>query len=127
MAGEVKVSAVKRFTTSAAKVVISAKDAAEGAVNPKPGDRKVRITLIVTAVFLTIAVGAMIYWGRENILDFVKLIGDFLWKSLLVFIGGNSIERASQAFGKNGIPVGEGNGKDGDLPVVNDEGPPIAP
>jgi hypothetical protein len=71
----------------------------KGALNPKKGDRKVRMTLILAIPFLILCAFLMFHF-KENIVDMLKVMKDFIVYVLGIFTGGNSLENLSDSINK---------------------------
>jgi len=84
-------------------------DNTKGALNPKKGDRKVRMTLILAIPFLVLCAFLM-FMFKENIVEMLKVMKDFIVYVLGIFTGGNSLENLSESMKKGG---GEGGGNGG--------------
>lgn len=84
-------------------------DNTKGALNPKKGDRKVRMTLILAIPFLILCAFLM-FMFKENIVEMLKVMKDFIVYVLGIFTGGNSLENLSESMKKGGGGGGNGNG-----------------
>jgi hypothetical protein len=83
-------------------------DNTKSALNPKKGDRKVRLTLILSIPFLLLCAFLMFQF-RENIVDMLKVMKEFIVYVLGIFTGGNSLENLSDSINKK---IGDGGDSD---------------
>ena len=93
-------------------LAIAAKENTEGALNPKVGDRKVRMTLILVLPFLLLVAFLMFYY-RESLVDMLKIMQNTITYVLGIFTGGNGLEHLANSIGNNKSGGGNGDGNGG--------------
>ena len=89
-------------------LAISTAKNTKGALNPKKGDRKVRMTLILVIPFL-ILVTVMMFQFRENLVAMLEIMFKTITYVLGIFTAGNGIEHAAEGLGNR---INGSNGSD---------------
>lgn len=82
------------------RVFVSAKKTTGEVLNPQKGERKLRLTLLLSLLFIALCVGA-IFFFKENIVEMLKILQSFIQWVLGIFVVGNSAEHVSEAIVKN--------------------------